>query len=700
MIDWEIIPTEWRFCKISSNKNPFEKDWPKKLYKRIKLGGSVKAAGVICGPGSGGLICLDIDGPDAEKKLEGFPELPKTVSWTSGRPHRQQRAFWAYEEDWELLHTTHLLKGVPGQELVLKWEGQQSVVVGHHPKTGGYDWINSPEDCEIAIAPDWLTDLMARPKAKPTAPDDELDAFLNGDHDLAISLLSQIPTDPYAEDYNSWLKVGAALNAVSKATGADLYQAWVDWSLKANNVCSNEEYEYKWESFQRSPGDADAVGLGTLMFLVDEAAEDDSESDTDQNGENLNVSWDEIKNWYYVANENKYCHIRTPTDLLPPININTRFKKLDIPKVTDRIKKAVDCVNWYPGKPIIYIDEGRKVLNLHRSYSTGQPGDVSRFVQLVTYCYPKEAELLFDFMAFTLQRPDQKINFAPYMVGTQGIGKNFIWEPMKRVLKGEFHCIHNDNRSTQYNEYLLGRKLVIIDEPMNMGLSRFAIANELKGLIASTGEDDRLHINGKYRAYVEQVHLTNFVILTNFSDAIKIKDERRFYPCFSAREPMEDSFYDSYNQWLGQGGSEAVVNWLFERDLSQFNPKVAPMATESLEDILQDSETEVGEAITDFIEKYEVVSFQECRAIVKHLLGSKGVDLITRNVIQECGFTYQAGRSAASAIRVKGEVVKYRPVYDSNQFTSEEAKEALQEYIQKYEKRPFPDILKGDPPMF
>ena len=691
--DTKNLPQEWRFCKISANKNPYEKNWPDIPYKidEIKLTDKCKAVGVLCGPASGGLICLDIDGPAAEKKLSELGTIPKSVSWTSGKPHRRQIAFWAYEEDWEHLHTAHLLKGVPDQELVCRWKGQQSVVIGHHPDTDGYRWINSPEHYEVAIAPNWLTQLMWREPKELPASDDVLDAFLAGDHDLAVSLMKQLPTNPYAEDYHYWIKVGAAMHAVSINTGQDLFEEWVEWSTKADNCCSREEYEAKWESFRRSPGDSDAAGLGSLIYLVDEAKVELKPPKSEPIVK-LNVSWAELPNWYYVANENKYAHRDCPTEMLAPLNFNTRFKKVSIPKASSKVKNSVDCINWNPGEPMIYIDQGREVLNIHRPYPMGKPGPVDLFRKLVEYCYPKEAEVLYDFMAFTIKHPGEKINFAPYMVGAQGIGKNFIWEPLKRALKGEFHCIHNDNRSAQYNDYLLGRKLVIIDEPMNLGGSRFAIANELKGLIASTGEDDRLHINGKYRAYVEQVHLTNFAILTNFSDAIKIKGERRFYPCFSDSDPLPGEFYTEFAQWLESGGTAAVIHWLRQRDLSKFNAKIAPAPTDSLDSIVQDSMTELSECIQDFVEKHKAVNFAQCRELTKALIKGNGADFITRNVISELGYVYKAGRKYVKKVKYQGKTINFRMVYLPS-MDADEAFECVKAYLRENDGvLPTPDI--------
>lgn len=706
LLNSPILSQEWRFCKIGKNKTPFEKNWPNRPYKAsaIKFGSRTESAGVLCGPLSGGLIVIDIDGPMAEAKWESLGEAPISVSWTSGKPHRRAIAFWAYEEDWELIATTNLLRGTPGQELVAQWTGQQAVILGAHPETGGYRWVNSPEDTEIAIAPDWLTDLMTR-KPRESVVDD-LDSLLNGDHITAKEMLTRIPTVPYAEDYNTWVKVGAALNAVSEMTGVDLFEDWVNWSGRAQNCCSLEEYEYKWDTFRREPNGEHSAGLGSLIYFAEQAEEGNDFKAEDLPEEQalespLNVSLEELKeNWYYVAIENKYCHIQCPLQLLAPVNLNTRFKKEGIKNAANKIKKSVDSINWYPGKPVIYTDTGNRVLNLHRNYPVGKPGDVGLFKQLVEYLFPREAELIYDFMAFTLQYPGEKVNFAPYMVGRQGVGKNFIWEPVKQALRQEFHCIHNDNRQqSQYNDYLLGRKLVIIDEPMNMAGSRFTIANELKGLIATTGKDDRLHINGKYRSYIEQVHLTNFVILTNFADAIQVKGERRFYPCYSNADPKPREFYNQFNRWLSSGGTDAVIHWLNQRDLSKFDPKIPPITTDSLEDVVADSKTEVAEALDEFITEHKAVAFAECRMLVKHLLNNRGaVDLITKNNIHELGHKYKGGRLGEKCVKVNGKVINFRLVHTADT-DFDEAFELMKEYLRKHEgTRPWPSGIQL--PMF
>ena len=662
-----ILPKEWRFCKVGSEKRPYEKNWPSRPYGIVRVlraffdpSTKCKAIGVLCGSSSNGLVCLDVDGPKAIKKLQALERensrLPETVTWTSGKEHRYQKAFWVYEEDWNEIRTTHLLKG--DEELTLKWDRQQSVIYGQHPETGSYKWLpgKSPADIEVAIAPDWLVDLMRVPIRKTTV-DVEGDPLLEGEHLKAKEALELIPVK-VAEDYHEWLRVGMALKAVSERTEVDLFDEWVDWSEQAYNACTAAEYEAKWESFERDPNDSGSVGIGTLIML---ANEHDQFEEIEDEKPVVNFSKEEVENWVYVASEAKYCHRNCPDTLYTSTGFQKAMMLNGVPKAIKKVRKTVDLVNWYPGKKKIYIDKGQVILNRHDTYPVGKPGNVSMFVELVKRLFPREASHIFDFMAFTVQNPGQKINHALYMVGNQGIGKNFIWEPIKWALGHEFSIVRSAFVSSKYNDFALGRKMVIIDEPMNINDSRVAMANELKTLVAATGEDEPLLIDGKYRVPVNQVNLTNYAILTNFPDAIRITNERRFYPCFSDAEPDGPEFFNQFARWLANDGCANVIHWLHQRDLSGFDVKATPIPTESYQDIAMESRSELSDILDDFITQHEAVTFHECYRAIKDINGKVSHSTCKR-IIEELGHK-TTGKRDRKIITIKGERTKFNVVH-------------------------------------
>ncbi|NES02012.1 MAG: hypothetical protein F6K22_03715, partial [Okeania sp. SIO2F4] len=142
--------------------------------------------GVRLGEISGGLLAIDVDGASAGPILKGIcPDLPKSVSWTSGKPGRYQIAFQippeyreklanftrAVVREWEGLKTD------TDELLEFRYNYCQSVLPpSYHPTTGRYSWVNSPAETEVAIAPQPILDLLlelADKEAKATIEAEE-----------------------------------------------------------------------------------------------------------------------------------------------------------------------------------------------------------------------------------------------------------------------------------------------------------------------------------------------------------------------------------------------------------------------------------------------------------------------------------------------------------------------------------------------
>ncbi|MFL9458894.1 bifunctional DNA primase/polymerase [Tolypothrix bouteillei VB521301_2] len=142
---------------ISQKGNPYTRYW--------------SGFGLRTGELSGGLIAIDIDGPSAQPLLDAISggDLPKTVSWTSGKIGRSQILFQIPEDyrqalsqftrvtltQWDGLKTE-------GKDLLeFRYNGVQSVLPpSRHPETGAYHWINAPDETPVAIALVWLCDLL------------------------------------------------------------------------------------------------------------------------------------------------------------------------------------------------------------------------------------------------------------------------------------------------------------------------------------------------------------------------------------------------------------------------------------------------------------------------------------------------------------------------------------------------------------
>lgn len=208
LLERGVFPDWWCFVPVAG-KATYVESWATKPLPREKVielyksNPAYKGLGVVTGEFSGGLIAIDVDGPEADKRLkeaagdeyEPFGE-ESTMAWTSGREGRRQilyrvpaplvpelrdvRTVILQESgDWHLGQgdknrargkETDAEGGTPQepyQELVLRFNRCQSVTAGSpHPVTNKkYTWLNYNHK-EVALAPTWVMDVL-RPFRKP-----------------------------------------------------------------------------------------------------------------------------------------------------------------------------------------------------------------------------------------------------------------------------------------------------------------------------------------------------------------------------------------------------------------------------------------------------------------------------------------------------------------------------------------------------
>ena len=178
LAELEQYPQTWALTPVDGSKRPYRRGWQSEkplsrdaIAQEVRTG-RAKGVGLRSGQVSGGLLCIDFDGPSALPKyleLSGDTELPLTVGWTSGKQGRWQLAFAVPTEKWDAIATKKIptgwdSSGKATEFLEIRWDGCQSVLAGSvHPETGSYHWLpgQSPQQCEVAPIPDWVFQLAA-----------------------------------------------------------------------------------------------------------------------------------------------------------------------------------------------------------------------------------------------------------------------------------------------------------------------------------------------------------------------------------------------------------------------------------------------------------------------------------------------------------------------------------------------------------
>jgi len=275
--DWRLIPCDDRKRPVNPTTGLPQEDWASHATDvdgivEVAQSPHVHAVGLVLGPESG-VIAVDFDGAGSTvtfKEVYGRPysDLPPTVTWSSGRPNRRQLAFRVPLDYWPHLRNRRVWSRNGTTVLELRWNGHQSIIVGAHPDTAGYHWIpgRSPDDLQVADAPDWLLEpLLKRPTESPDTDYQPTAA----DAQKASTLLQHIqPRD----DYESWLAVGMALHSVDPGFLSD----WVEWSRGCSNF-NEDECLAKWSSFKGR-----GITIGTLHYYAGQDGfflSDDDEED-------------------------------------------------------------------------------------------------------------------------------------------------------------------------------------------------------------------------------------------------------------------------------------------------------------------------------------------------------------------------------------------------------------------------------------
>lgn len=264
--DWRLIPCDDRKRPVDPATGEPMTAWASHAtdadgIAELARSPHVKAVGLVLGEASG-VIAIDFDGAGSTEVFRAvyglsWSELPKTVGWCSGLPNRRQLAFRVPMELWPNLRNRRVWKNNEGRTaLELRGNGHQSVIVGAHPDTAGYQWLpgRSPADLQVADAPDWLLAPLLKAASEPADTEHRPTA---ADVPRALQLLQGIkPRD----DYDGWLKVGMALHSVDPGLLSD----WVGWS-RACSSFDEDECLAKWSSFKSS-----GFTIGTLHYLAEQ----------------------------------------------------------------------------------------------------------------------------------------------------------------------------------------------------------------------------------------------------------------------------------------------------------------------------------------------------------------------------------------------------------------------------------------------
>jgi hypothetical protein len=264
---------------------------------------------------------------------------------------------------------------------------------------------------------------------------------------------------------------------------------------------------------------------------------------------------------------------------------------------------------------------------------------------------PEYQRILIDFLAYQVQHPGKKVRWAVLLQGAKGCGKGFLGDAMGVVLgDGNVSILEGNLVLTgNNNDWAYGHQLCVINEIRVVGANRHAVMDKLKPLIS----DDRISLNVKYENHRTVPNVTNYLMFTNYQDALAVDDDdRRYFVLCSALQRAEQvavlgpTYFDDLFGMLkdNAGGLKA---WLEEWKISEdFKPEGRAPKTKYLRELAENSASPLCAAVRQAIAeqpsplvRQDLVSMHSLREYVAHQPGiNEFSDQALAAVLREMGW--------------------------------------------------------------
>ena len=266
--------------------------------------------------------------------------------------------------------------------------------------------------------------------------------------------------------------------------------------------------------------------------------------------------------------------------------------------------RRVEQMTWVPGAPSIIRDKllvgGSWIhrpevsgLNMYRPpmLEHGDPTKAERWIELVHFVFPDDAEHIMNWLAQRVQDPANKINHA-LVLGSedQGIGKDMILKPLREAVgPWNFEEISPEQLLGSFTGFAKSVVLRINESHDTGPVDRFKFYDRMKIYAASPPEV--LRVNEKHMREYYALNCVGVIITTNNrTDGLFLSaSDRRHYVAWSDRKRSERTceFWNSLMHWyVKEGGYGHVAAYLAQRDLSKFDPKVPPPQTAAFAEIV------------------------------------------------------------------------------------------------------------------
>jgi hypothetical protein len=233
---------------------------------------------------------------------------------------------------------------------------------------------------------------------------------------------------------------------------------------------------------------------------------------------------------------------------------------------TYTIPVLVDVI-YVPLVGTVFEWEGKQMLNAYKISgipacevvdSDGQ-NVIDMFMAHMQMLFPdtEERTIIMDFIAHTIKRPGDKINWALLIHGPEGVGKSYISSVVSLMLGENVRALTSSAIAGRFTGWATGAVLNVIEEIHISGESSYEMMDKMKPFISN----DVVQIEEKGRDHRTVPNMTNYIAFTNRKDAVPIGEGDRRYTVIKAAIESEAHLFEIMG---GRAKSEIYFTKLFE----------------------------------------------------------------------------------------------------------------------------------------
>ena len=409
---------------------------------------------------------------------------------------------------------------------------------------------------------------------------------LDGDREEAATALAFVPAD----DYSVWIRMGLALK---NSFGADGFDIWLEWSQKSESKYPGAETcREVWDGLLPSG----AIGIGSVFFEAKSHG---------WNGPSVPVIREMNEKYGVLTHGNKTIIIIKNGDHGP----DDDFVWLSKPAFLDRLageKTAVinssgdsktESKAKYWLKHSLASHYHRTVFdperppghngldwNLWRGFGVVPiPGewDLLKLHVLENICQ-SDAQLyawLLNWMALGVQQPGLVIGTAPVLLGAPGTGKGFVAHAYGRLWGAHYVSVTaREHVSGRFNAHLVAKRFVFIDEGIFGGDRREA------GIIKGRVTEPTIMVELKGVDPMKMRNAAIYMVASNEASVVPADIADRRWQVFNvgSKRREDHRYFTAIQEQLDDGGYEAMLHELLERDFSEGPDPRRTIKTEAL----------------------------------------------------------------------------------------------------------------------